>query len=306
MSNSNYLNYSLDSGNLNKEDGVYPSYFNHQRWVKDTFKRLIQGLLQDPKSYKFYPQSTDYSKIFVTISNPYESADFPTIVIDSLPGTDVISDFQNFVQDLYDDWGNTIGERYGGIIESNLQIMIYAKSTMERDELADLINLGAFHVRRKALESQGIVIMQVGIENESEEILGTDKIYSVTIGAKLYSHWYIDSIYENIESIREDIITTGPENPQGPIPDPGIPVVVILDPGYIRDPLIGFSSASDHINDFLFTPTRCCGICGLNFPLRENTGPDVKSHIWAAAFSEPFCNCGGREPFLFFESNQTQ
>src|SRR5690606_35457341 len=134
-----------------------------QRYVKDTFKRLIEVAFKDVQVYQFYPHSVDYSKIFVTVSFPYEQVDFPLVVVDSLPGTDVIGDFQNFVQDLFDAFGNTIGERYGGIIESNLTVTVYAKSTLERDEIADLVNLNVFQGKRRALESQGIVIQQVGI-----------------------------------------------------------------------------------------------------------------------------------------------
>src|SRR5690606_3108676 len=148
----------------------------------------------------------------------------------AMPANNMISDYQNFICDLVDAAGNTYGERYGGLIESNLTITVYAKYTQQRDEVVDIINYGIFQGKRRALESQGITVMTVSIEGESEEEFGQDKIYVMSIGARLYSHWYSDTLYEQIEDIRTEVTSPGPPNNPGLPEDPYTPIRIIHTP----------------------------------------------------------------------------
>ena len=283
MSNNYWENYGLDSGRVNKVEGVFPSYFHQQRYVKDTFKVLIERALKDTQAYKFYPQARDYSNTFVTVSFPYERADFPVVTVDSLPGSSITSDYQFFVRDLYDPYGNITGERYGSIVESSLNINVYAKSTIERDEMADIIGYNILHSKRKALESEGIIIQNISTNSQSEEEFGTDKIYSLSIEVKLYSHWYSDTLYEHVTSIFIDPETPGPAN------DPGPPIVPISETIYIDPPDAGPKPISPRMAQFL-EGAPCCGVCGGHIP-RENTGALPGSRFYEAATGQNLCNC---------------
>lgn len=279
--------YSLTSGYVNREDGIFPSYYNGQRFIKDTVKRVIETLLKDIPPYKFYPQSSDYKQnVFVTVSNPYEQAQFPSIVVDTAPGQNIIGDYQNFIRDLTNELGEILGERYGGINEYNLEVKIYAKSTQERDELADIVSFGLFQVKRRSLESQGIVVQQPSVSGEGEEVIGTDKIYSLTLNFKIYSHWIYDVLFENIENIRIDIDTDSPDNPGGQSEIP-YDETIILDENIFIEPTLAEIPGASGCGPTLSVGS-CCNICGK----KQTNGPHPDSRYAQIAKGEGTCNCG--------------
>jgi hypothetical protein len=284
MSNFN-SDFALNSGNIKKKEGAYPSYFNGQATAKNTFTKMIKTLLTDKSTYQFYPSSIDYSDTFVTVSFPYDSVTFPVVIVDNMPSNDLISNFQNHICDLFDDYGNAIGERAGGLLESNLTITVYAKYTQQRDELVDIINYGIFQGKRRALESQGITVMSVSTGSQGEEDFGQDKIYLISIEAKIYTHWYADILYESISDITVGIPISNPSipNDQGP-PEvllPPIPIIhtpapLVVDPGSMAAVLQAYP---------------CCGACGGLLP-HPNTGANVNSEYYKAAISGNNCSCG--------------
>ena len=104
---------------------------------------------------------------------------------------------------LYDDNGKLIGELWAGGWEGTFQIQIAAESTIEREELADLSSMYLIYIKREQLRENGVLIRNMSIGGESEEPYGSDYIYLTTLTLDIWTEWWEQILFENIDEIEK-------------------------------------------------------------------------------------------------------
>lgn len=96
--------------------------------------------------------------------------------------------------ELYDINGDLIGYRYGGIYEFTITLEVAARSSYERELMADLVAMVLRVQLKRPLEANGVLIKDVKFTGESSIQLDADKIYVSNITLSIWSQWY-----ENVE-----------------------------------------------------------------------------------------------------------
>lgn len=179
------------------------------RYLKDMFsmhpiytfvKRVIDG------KYDSYDMDYDLSKIMITQKYTGESFFLPLITVElSSSKLDLIqfnnSQFKTTIKYrmnpdgsfVRDEMGRPIPSHYiyNGKIESEINLIIAASSTIERDELCNFISLLLIDIANDELFKKGVFVIPntINISSPDETEYNNNYIYKQTISFSVYSEW---------------------------------------------------------------------------------------------------------------------
>ena len=106
---------------------------------------------------------------------------------------------------------------YTGSWDMNFDVMIYAESQSELEELVDIVSLALQYNLWNELRANGLFIKSLRIGGESAEPYANDYVYNVTISLNTLSEWRVEIPIENIV----EKITFSIEPSRTPIPGSG-------------------------------------------------------------------------------------
>lgn len=147
---------------------------------------------------------TDTTRIFIGSTYRYDVKFNPSIIVKNTGSRYVpISFNQNLLnvinrkEFLVDGYGNrtVIYTPYAktivGAWDQTFEIKIIAESEIDREEIADIVNVALMGSRRLQLQNAGLFIRSVSTSGESEEQYANDYIYMVSINLDTRSEWKI-------------------------------------------------------------------------------------------------------------------
>lgn len=238
---------------LNGDHVVYSSYFSDSYVVQQSAvvhpkSLLIDGLRNifrndsvftyrsDEYGYPLTPDHTGIdidsgltTKILISDTYRYEVKFFPAIVIKMNGGSykpisfnqDMTIKYRtDIVENIYGATRKVLTPThrvYTGSWDMNFDVMIYAESQAELQELTDIVSLALQYNLWNELRANGLFIKSLRIGGESAEPYANDYVYNVTISLNTLSEWRVEIPIENIV----EKITFSIEPTRTPIPGTG-------------------------------------------------------------------------------------
>lgn len=159
--------------------------------TKDILIEYLRAFLKNPSNY-ISITNVDFSESQIYDKEPNELISFPSILISAINGNYINSGIGDITQEIEDEYGNTIGIRYSGMLELPVTIEIATRTTRERDLMTDLVSLALRVLLKRHLESRGIIIKEMRFAGDNEIQYDSDKLYISTITFTTWSEWYRD------------------------------------------------------------------------------------------------------------------
>jgi hypothetical protein len=192
--------------------------------LREFFKKdVIYRYSTDAFGFPLTPDLTDLppnmeeqrtTRIFIGDTFRYDVRYFPSVTIRQTGGRYYAVSFNQEgtykyrVDLVVDGYGNRsfikvpTHKVFAGGWDQTFDILIAAESTMDREELSDIISSHLIGVERMSLQNSGIFIKNISLSGEREEDFANDKIYMQSISIETFSEWRreipIESIVERI------------------------------------------------------------------------------------------------------------
>jgi hypothetical protein len=173
------------------------------KYVSDVF-----GFPKTPSHLGLDPDAglddTETTRIFIGSTYRYDVKFNPSIIVKNTGSRYVpISFNQNLLNYIYrkelliDGYGNTTTIRtpYAktivGAWDQTFEVKVIAESEVDREEIADIVQVTLMGSRRLELQRAGLFIRSMSTSGETEEPYANDFIYMVSINLDVRSEWKI-------------------------------------------------------------------------------------------------------------------
>lgn len=187
--------------------------------LRDHFKQdTMYRYVQDPYGFPLTPDLTDSdpyidntctTRIYIGDIFRYDKRFWPAIVIRHSSGRYFpISFNQNqttryrmdLVLDGYDRSFVRVPTHqvFAGGWDQTFELQIASESTIDREELTDIVSLFLIATSRQALHDGGLFIKNVSMGAEREEQWGNDYVYLQSINVETFSEWRIEVPINNL------------------------------------------------------------------------------------------------------------
>lgn len=190
-------------------------YYQITKAVKTQLIMALREAFQRSTNY-FFSDDDEQTRIFIGDTYSYgivfENTQQPMKYLPALlVGMNSSNSFEYSTSQIqgmvYDENGQQQAQSFGGGIDGSYTITIAAESTLEREELTDLVFMIFNYVARSDLLNRGVLVRKVSIGGESEEPYGNDYIYIGTITLETFTEWGDFVTADRIEKIFVDVKT---------------------------------------------------------------------------------------------------
>lgn len=174
--------------------------------TKSTLVSVLERFFKTPEIYAFVA-SRDFSNIKVVTEFPFDASSYPAITVGSESSTVNFIDIRatNYVGLITDPETNEeLYERYGGVNEISFIVEVGCLSTIERQNLSDIVSAFFTFLFRDALNQIGIQVRNVSVTGTSEQPLDQEPnmAYFSSITVSTWCDWYADvPITETVERV---------------------------------------------------------------------------------------------------------
>ncbi len=190
-------------------------YYQLTKSVKTQLIMSLREAFQRSTNY-FFSDDDEETRIFigdvytygVTFENTQQPMKYLPALLVSMNSSTSFEYSPSQIQGMmYDEEGKQLAQSFGGGIEGSYTITIAAESTLEREELTDLVFMIFNYVSRSDLLNRGVLVRKVSVGGESEEPYGNDYIYIGTVTLETLTEWGELVSADRIEKIFTDAKT---------------------------------------------------------------------------------------------------
>lgn len=159
----------------------------------------------DEKTRIFIGDIYSYGALFENNEQPMKL--LPAILISMSSSTNYEWNTSQIQGEMRDINGNAIAQTFGGGVDGSYNVMIAAESTIEREELTDLVFLIFTYLSRSVLLNRGVLVRKISVGGDQEEPYSNDYIYTSNITLETYTEWGELVGVDTIEKVIVDVET---------------------------------------------------------------------------------------------------
>lgn len=142
---------------------------------------------------------------------PRKVLKYPAIFISCNAGEHYATLDDEFLEEIQDEAGVYIGDRYLGRFWFTASETIAAMTTLDREQVLDL-SLFYLKVLRRPMRAAGIEYQEPRISDESEKVIGNDNVYLINVSYRCFVEWSMDLSLMEYERLNKINITAILEN----------------------------------------------------------------------------------------------
>lgn len=143
---------------------------------------------------------------------PRKILKYPAIFVSCSSGTHELTLDDEFLEEINDDDGHRIGDRYLGRFWFDVTITVGAMTTLDREQVVDLL-LFYLKILRTPMRKAGIEYQDPKVSAETEKDLGNDHVYMINVTYKCFTEWGVDFSDMEYELLKRIDITAIVYNP---------------------------------------------------------------------------------------------
>ena len=117
-----------------------------------------------------------------------------------------------FLEEIYDDKKNYIGDRYLGRFWFEVMVSVAAMTTLDREQVIDL-TLFYLKTMKAEIRKAGIEFQEPTMSGESEKLIGNDNVYMINVNYRCFVEWGMDLSLMEYELLKDIDISTMLDNP---------------------------------------------------------------------------------------------
>lgn len=166
--------------------------------LKNAFVRGLRSAFQTRKpgeQFRFIVGADGYADptTLITIYKgfPKKILKYPAIFVSCGPGTHELTLDDEFLEEIKNDQGERIGDRYLGRFWFDVTMTVGAMTTLDREQVVDLV-LFYLKILRAPMRKAGIEYQDPRIGSETEKALGNDNVYMINVTYHCFVEWSVD------------------------------------------------------------------------------------------------------------------
>ena len=165
---------------------------HYSNWLKLSFCKLFRTVFASDivsSDYKYSPDEKK-TKIAIYTSSPKRMEFYPQIILEAEAGRadfTFLGEQEEFEEQGYGlDAGSV---NYGGSLTMPMTANIAARSTTDREHLADMTLICLRHLFRDKMEEYSTAWTKISVSGESEEMENDLPVYRTSVTWDCYSEW---------------------------------------------------------------------------------------------------------------------